>query len=192
VEDINAIHYEEPCPFDNFDATKAGRRRPHNPGGARRTGIPVMAFSMGDPPSGGGHCAAGPVLLRRPGALDPRRPMAEQAGLATTLHVSGGFGFVVFAALCLLTPRIALAGIQKGVETYGKWFDPPLRIIDGAITVPKGPGVGLADPKEIADGATRSGARLELVESTAAVLLATASAARAAGSLGPQSSNPVG
>ena len=43
---------------------------------------------------------------------------------------------------------------KKGVETYGQWFDPPLKIVDGAITVPKGPGVGIADPKEILKGAT--------------------------------------
>jgi len=28
-----------------------------------------------------------------------------------------------------------------------EWFDPPLRIADGAISVPKGVGVGIADPK---------------------------------------------
>jgi hypothetical protein len=43
---------------------------------------------------------------------------------------------------------------KKGVETYGKWFDPPLRITDGAINVPKGVGVGIVDPKEILNGAT--------------------------------------
>ena len=36
---------------------------------------------------------------------------------------------------------------------YGGWFNPALRIIDGAITVPQGPGVGFADPKEILKGA---------------------------------------
>jgi len=40
------------------------------------------------------------------------------------------------------------------VETYGQWFNPPLRIVDGAISVPKGPGVGLVDPKKILKGAT--------------------------------------
>ena len=43
---------------------------------------------------------------------------------------------------------------KKGVETYGKWFDPPLRITDGAISVPKGAGVGIADPKELLTDAT--------------------------------------
>jgi hypothetical protein len=36
-----------------------------------------------------------------------------------------------------------------GIETYGQWFDPPLRIIDGELTVPTGPGVGIADPSDV-------------------------------------------
>ena len=40
------------------------------------------------------------------------------------------------------------------METYGKWFDPPLRIADSAISIPTGPGLGIADPKEILKGAT--------------------------------------
>ena len=39
------------------------------------------------------------------------------------------------------------------MKQYGDWFNPPLRIIEGAITVPKGPGVGIADLKEILKGA---------------------------------------
>jgi L-alanine-DL-glutamate epimerase-like enolase superfamily enzyme len=42
---------------------------------------------------------------------------------------------------------------KQGVETYGLWFNPPLRISDGAITVPQGPGVGIVELKEILKGA---------------------------------------
>jgi hypothetical protein len=27
---------------------------------------------------------------------------------------------------------------KQGVETYGKWFDPPLRIVDCALSIPQG------------------------------------------------------
>jgi hypothetical protein len=37
---------------------------------------------------------------------------------------------------------------KLGVDTCGKWFDPPLRIVDGELTVPQGPGVGITDPRE--------------------------------------------
>jgi hypothetical protein len=81
--------------------------------------------------------------------------MAEQTGLATTVHLSGGFGFVYSLHFASCTPKIGpWQEYKKGVENYGKWFAPPLRIVDGAITIPQGPGVGLADPTEVLKGAT--------------------------------------
>ena len=38
---------------------------------------------------------------------------------------------------------------KEGIKTYGDWFKPALTIVDGAITVPQGAGVGLSDQKEI-------------------------------------------
>jgi L-alanine-DL-glutamate epimerase-like enolase superfamily enzyme len=58
-------------------------------------------------------------------------------------------------ALSAARPTLGEQEYKKGIETYGQWFDPPLRIIDGALTVPKGPGVGIADPKEILKGAVQ-------------------------------------
>ena len=42
---------------------------------------------------------------------------------------------------------------KLGAEKYGKWFDPPLKVHDGEFKVPKGPGVGIADPKDLLKGA---------------------------------------
>jgi L-alanine-DL-glutamate epimerase-like enolase superfamily enzyme len=42
---------------------------------------------------------------------------------------------------------------KEGIKQYADWFKPALRIIDGAITVPQGPGVGIFDPGEIFKGA---------------------------------------
>ena len=39
------------------------------------------------------------------------------------------------------------------VITYGGWFSPALKIRGGAITVPKGPGVGIADMEAVLSGA---------------------------------------
>ncbi len=81
--------------------------------------------------------------------------MAEACGLPTTVHLSGGFGFVYSLHFASCAPHIGpWQEYKKGVETYGRWFDPALRIVDGALTVPKGSGVGIADPKEILKGAT--------------------------------------
>ena len=68
----------------------------------------------------------------------PREPKA----MRTMLHF----------ASCV--PRIGpWQEYKEGLKPFGDWFNPALRIVDGAITVPKGPGVGIADPKEILKGA---------------------------------------
>ena len=65
-----------------------------------------------------------------------------------------GFGFVYSLHFASCTKKIGpWQEYKKGVETFGQWFDPPLKIVDGEITVPKGPGCGIADPKEILKGA---------------------------------------
>jgi len=156
LEDIQAIHYEEPCPFDNFDATRQV---------ADALSIPV---ALGEQESSQwrfqwmirNHVAdiVQPDLFYYGGLVRSRRVarMAEVCDLATTVHLSGGFGFVYSLHFASCTPRIGpWQEYKKGVETYGQWFDPPLRIIDGALTVPRGPGVGIADPKEVLKGAAR-------------------------------------
>ena len=76
--------------------------------------------------------------------------MARLAGMPTTVHLSGGFGFVYSVHFASFTPDPGpMQEYKSGLETYGKWFDPPLLATDGAINVPKGPGVGIADPKEM-------------------------------------------
>ena len=42
---------------------------------------------------------------------------------------------------------------KEGIKAYGDGFIPALKIVDGAIAVPPGAGVGLADAKEILKGA---------------------------------------
>ena len=155
LEDIGCIHYEEPCPFDNFDATKKV---------ADALSIPV---ALGEQESSQWRFQwmirnrvadiVQPDLFYYGGLIRSRRVarMADLAGQPTTVHLSGGFGFVYTLHFAACTPRIGpWQEYKKGVETYGKWFDPPLRIVDGALTVPKGRGVGIADPVELLKGAT--------------------------------------
>jgi L-alanine-DL-glutamate epimerase-like enolase superfamily enzyme len=155
LEDVGSIHYEEPCPFDNFDDTK------------KVTDALTIPIAFGEQESSHWRfqwCIRNhvvdivqPDLYYYGGMIRSRRVarMAELAGMATTVHLSGGFGFVYSLHFAACTPKIGpWQEYKKGVETYGKWFDPPLKIEDGAITIPKGPGVGIADPKEILKGAT--------------------------------------
>ena len=32
------------------------------------------------------------------------------------------------------------------MEKYGRWFDPPITVKNGMMSVPAGPGVGIKDP----------------------------------------------
>jgi L-alanine-DL-glutamate epimerase-like enolase superfamily enzyme len=155
LEDIGCIHYEEPCPFDNFDATK------------KVTDALSIPVALGEQESSQWRFQwmirnraadiVQPDLFYYGGLIRSKRVarMADLAGLPTTVHLSGGFGFVYSLHFAACTPRIGpWQEYKKGVETYGKWFDPPLRISDGALTVPKGPGVGIVNPSELLKGAT--------------------------------------
>ncbi len=150
LQDVGAIHYEEPCPFDNFDDTK------------KVTDALDIPVAFGEQESSQWRfqwCIRNhvvdivqPDLYYYGGMIRSRRVanMAELANMATTVHLSGGFGFVYSLHFAACTPKIGpWQEYKKGVETYGQWFDPPLKIVDGAITIPQGPGVGIADPKEI-------------------------------------------
>ena len=155
LEDIKSIHYEEPCPFDDFDATK------------KVTDALKIPIALGEQESSHSRfqwCIRErvadiiqPDLYYYGGFIRSIRVarMAEARGLATTVHLSGGFGFVYSLHFASCTPRIGpWQEYKNGVDTYGQWFNPPLRIVDGAISIPQGHGVGLADPKEILKGAT--------------------------------------
>jgi L-alanine-DL-glutamate epimerase-like enolase superfamily enzyme len=155
LEDVGSIHYEEPCPFDDFDETK------------KVTDALKIPIAFGEQESSQWRfqwCIRNhvvdivqPDLYYYGGMIRSRRvaQMADKAGMATTVHLSGGFGFVYSLHFASCTPKIGpWQEYKKGVETYGKWFDPPLKIVDGAITIPQGPGAGIADPKELLKGAT--------------------------------------
>jgi len=154
LQDIHAVHYEEPCPFDNFDATKQV---------ADALSIPV---ALGEQESSHwrfqsmirNHVAdiVQPDLYYYGGLIRSLRVarMSAQCDLPVSPHLSGGFGFVYLLHFAACAPKIGpWQEYKKGVETYGQWFDPPLRITDGTLSIPRGPGVGIADPKDILKGA---------------------------------------
>jgi L-alanine-DL-glutamate epimerase-like enolase superfamily enzyme len=155
LQDIKAVHYEEPCPFDNFDATKKVKDA---------LSIPI---ALGEQESSHWRFQAmirdhvadivQPDLYYYGGLIRSLRVarMAALCNQVTSPHLSGGFGFVYLLHFAACAPKLGpWQEYKKGVETFGQWFDPPLRTNDGHLTVPKGPGVGIADPKEILKGAT--------------------------------------
>jgi L-alanine-DL-glutamate epimerase-like enolase superfamily enzyme len=80
--------------------------------------------------------------------------MAELAKMPVTVHISGGFGFVYMLhyASCLRNPA-QYQEYKLGAERYGSWFDPPITVKDGKMTVPTGAGVGIKDLRGLLRGA---------------------------------------
>ncbi|MFQ6034654.1 MAG: mandelate racemase/muconate lactonizing enzyme family protein [Sedimentisphaerales bacterium] len=154
LEDIDAVYFEEPCPFDHLEDTKkvadaltipvAGGEQEYSQRRFRwaiyNRGVDIVQPDL--------HYYGGLIRSTRVAR------MAALAGMPTTVHISGGFGFVYMLHFASYTPDIGpYQEYKKGIEKYGKWFDPPLQVNNGCITVPKGPGVGITDIGDLLKGA---------------------------------------
>ena len=154
LQDINAVYFEEPCPFDHLEDTKrvadaltlpvAGGEQEYSQRRFRWTiynrGVDIVQPDL--------HYYGGLMRSTRVAR------MAALAGMPTTVHISGGFGFVYMLHFASYTPDIGLyQEYKRNIENYSNWFDPHLEIKNGAITVPKGPGVGITDIGDLLKGA---------------------------------------
>ncbi|MBI3471300.1 MAG: mandelate racemase/muconate lactonizing enzyme family protein [Candidatus Solibacter usitatus] len=154
LEEIKAVYFEEPCPFDHLEDTK------------------VVADALTIPVAGGeqeysdwrfrwmianrGVDIVQPDLFYYGGMIRSIRVarMAALAKMPTTVHISGGFGFVYMLHFASSVPDIGRYQEYKlGTEKYGSWFDPPLLVKNGRMTVPAGPGVGIKDVAGLLSGA---------------------------------------
>ena len=145
LQDANVHFFEEPCPFDHLDETKrvADALTMLVAGGEQETSrrrfrwmIRNAAVQVVQPDL---HYNGGFIRAARVGR------MAAAAGLPITVHISGGVGYVHMLHFASCTPNIGKFQEYKGgVERSGTWYDPPLKMTDGAITVPGGAGLGLA------------------------------------------------
>lgn len=154
LEEIQAVYFEEPCEFDDLEGTK------------------VVADTLTIPVAGGeqesshwrfrwmiahrGVDIVQPDLQYYGGMIRSVRVarMAALAKMPTTVHISGGFGFVYMLHFASCVPDIGRYQEYKlGTERYGSWFDPPITVKDGSMAVPKGPGVGIRDVAAVLKGA---------------------------------------
>jgi L-alanine-DL-glutamate epimerase-like enolase superfamily enzyme len=150
LEDIGAVYFEEPCPFDDFSETKKVTDALRIPVALGEQEFSHARFKeqirerVADIAQPDLHYYGG--LIR---SIRVAR-MAELAAMPTTPHLSGGFGFVYSLHFASCVREIGpWQEYKEGVKTYGQWFNPPLRITDGAISIPQGPGVGIANPQEV-------------------------------------------
>ena len=154
LEEVGAVYFEEPCPFDHLADTK------------------VVADTLDIPVAGGeqefserrfrwmianrGVDIVQPDLHYYGGMIRSARVanMADLAGMSTTVHISGGFGFIYMLHFAARTKDPGKYQEYKlNIERYNDWFDPKIVVKDGKMSVPSGPGVGIVDPAYVIKGA---------------------------------------
>lgn len=147
LEEYNYVYYEEPCEFDALEDNKKVRDT---------LSIPIALGEQEYSDWRFRWCIANrvcdivqPDLFYYGGMIRSLRVsrMADVAGIPTTVHISGGFGFVYMLHFAGIARDIGRYQEYKlGMEKYGAWFDPPITVKNGLMNVPTGPGVGIKDP----------------------------------------------
>jgi len=144
LEKINAVFFEEPCPFDHLEDTRTVADALEIPvaGGEQESSERRFRWMIAND----AVQVVQPDLHYYGGFIRAARVarMADYAGMPVTLHLSGeGTGYADMLHFCSFTPNTGpYQEYKRGVEDSGKWFDPPLKLRDGKISVPQGPGLG--------------------------------------------------
>ncbi|MCK4958457.1 MAG: mandelate racemase/muconate lactonizing enzyme family protein [Planctomycetes bacterium] len=154
LEDVGAVYFEEPCPFDHLEDTRrvADALTIDVAGGEQEFSRRRFRWMI----QNRGVDIVQPDLHYYGGLLRSIRVarMAALANMPTTVHISGGFGFIYMLHFASVTPDIGkYQEYKRGIEKYLNWFDPVLKIKNGALTVPQGPGVGIKDIRALLKGA---------------------------------------
>ncbi len=156
LEDVGAVYFEEPCPFDHLEDTRRVADALTIPvaGGEQEFSQRRFRWMIANR----GVDVVQPDLHYYGGLIRSRRVarMAALAGMPTTVHISGGFGFVYMLHFASCTPDVgAYQEYKRGTERYRDLFDPPLKIERGSLSVPKGPGVGITDVSKLLENTER-------------------------------------
>lgn len=147
MQDYGINMFEEPCPFDYLEETKRVADALSIPisGGEQedsmrrfRWMVHKNAVQVVQPDL---HYYGGYIRATRVAR------MAAEAGMSVIPHMSGGgVGYVDVLHFASCTPNIgSFQEYKGGISKTGSWYDPPLRLKNGAINVPTGPGLGIAD-----------------------------------------------
>lgn len=150
LEEYKYVYYEEPCEFDALEDTKKVRDTLSIPIALGEQEYSEWRFRW---TIANRVCdIVQPDLFYYGGLIRSMRVarMAELAKLPTTVHISGGFGFVYMLHFASIVKDIGKYQEYKlGMEKYGAWFDPPITVKNGMMSVPSGPGVGIKDPSAL-------------------------------------------
>jgi L-alanine-DL-glutamate epimerase-like enolase superfamily enzyme len=150
LEEISAYFYEEPCPFDHLEDTKAVADALTIPiaGGEQETSLRRFRWML----LNNAVRIVQPDLHYNGGMIRTIRVarMAAAAGKSITLHISDGLCYAQMLHFAAITPNSgAFQEFKTGIEETGGYFAPPLQAKDGKVSVPTRPGWGLADTGEL-------------------------------------------
>jgi L-alanine-DL-glutamate epimerase-like enolase superfamily enzyme len=146
LEEHKFVYYEEPCEFDRWEENKQVRDALSIPVALGEQEFSEWRFRhqimnrVAD--------IVQPDLFYYGGMVRSVRVarMAAVAKMPTTVHISGGFGFVYMLHFASAVPDVGKYQEYKlGIEKYGKYFDTPITVKNGLMSVPQGPGVGIRD-----------------------------------------------
>ncbi len=154
LEEVNAVYFEEPCPFDHLEDTKAVRDTLtiDVSGGEQEFSERRFRWMIANRAVD----IVQPDLQYYGGLIRSARVanMAEAAGMATTVHISGGFGFIYMLHFAARTKDVGkYQEYKRNIEKYADWFEPRLEIRNNRLVVPTGPGVGIKDVGAVLKGA---------------------------------------
>lgn len=146
LEEINAVYFEEPCPFDHLEDTKTVTDALTIPvsGGEQEFSERRFRWMIHNR----GVDIVQPDLHYYGGLIRSIRVanMAALAQIPTTVHISGGFGFIYMLHFASCVDDVGkYQEYKRGIEKYNSWFAKPLEVSGGKMTVPEGPGVGIHD-----------------------------------------------
>lgn len=151
LEEQNVYFFEEPCPFDHLEETKqvADALTIQIAGGEQQTSQRRFRWMI----QNGAVQIVQPDLHYNGGFIRAIRVarMAQAAGMPITVHMSGGgTGYVDMLHFASCTPNIGKFQEYKGDPGQtGAWYDPPLKVKNGVLKVPTGPGLGIVHDEDI-------------------------------------------
>ena len=151
MQDYGINMFEEPCPFDHLEETKRVADALSIPisGGEQESSIRRFRWMV----QNNAVQVVQPDLHYYGGFIRATRVarMAAEAGMSVIPHMSGGgVGYVDVLHLASCTPNIGEFQEYKGdISRTGPLYSPPLRLKNGAINVPAGPGLGIADVSDL-------------------------------------------
>lgn len=146
LEDIQAYFYEEPCPFDDLESTKAVADAMTVPlaFGEQETSLTRFKWLV----QNHGCDVIQPDILYNGGLIRTTKVarMAEAANMTVTPHVSTGFCFLYILHLSSYTPNIGkYQEMKEGLEMANDFLDGQITLKDGVMNIPDSVGIGIRD-----------------------------------------------